>query len=94
MATEAASTLFETYSGTLAAGNYYVEIASHGGKTQMLSSYNTSCYFDMGSYFLTGSGLSPVPEPGACVMLATVACLSVVILRRARRRQIRVAENS
>ena len=85
-ATEAASTLFETYSGTLAAGNYYAEIASYGGHTQTLSGYDTSYYYDMGSYFLTGSGLSPVPEPGTCVMLATVACLGVVFHRRLRRR--------
>ena len=33
-ATEAASTLSETYSGTLAAGNYYAEIASYGGDSK------------------------------------------------------------
>ena len=67
-ATEAASTLSETFSGTLAAGTYYAEIASYGGHTQTLGSYNTTYYFDMGSYFITGSGLS-VPEPGTWAML-------------------------
>jgi autotransporter-associated beta strand protein len=61
-ATEAASTLSETYSGTLSAGWYYAQIASYGGHSQTLGSYNTTSYFDMGSYFLTGSGFS-LPGP-------------------------------
>jgi hypothetical protein len=51
---EDASTLFETFSGTLPAGNYYAKVSSYGGHAQTLGSYNTTYYYDMGSYFLTG----------------------------------------
>jgi hypothetical protein len=89
-ATEASSTLSETYSGTLPAGDYYAKIASYGGKTQTISvpfsgSYNTTYYYDIGSYFLTGSGLYPVPEPGTCVLLAAAAAFGIVFVRQARR---------
>jgi hypothetical protein len=83
-ATEAASTLSETYSGILPAGWYYAEIASFGGHSQTLGSYNTTSYFDMGSYFLSGSGLS-VPEPGTLAILLAVVCLGVARCYRARR---------
>ena len=86
-ATEASSTLSETYSGTLPAGNYYAEVASYGGHTQTLGSYNTTYYYDMGSYFLSGSGLSVVPEPGTWAMLLAVACFAAAALRRARHRR-------
>jgi hypothetical protein len=84
-ATEAPSTLSETFSGTLSAGWYYAEIASFGGYSQTLGSYNTTSYFDMGSYFLTGTGLS-VPEPGTSAMLLAIVCLAAAGLCRARRR--------
>ena len=84
-ATEAASTLSETFSGTLAAGTYYAKIASYGGETQTLGSYNTTYYYDMGSYFIKGSGLT-VPEPGTLALLASVVCFGLAIRRRARAR--------
>ncbi len=83
-ATEASSTLYETYSGTLPAGYYYAEVASYGGHTQTLTGDNTTYYYDMGSFFLTGSGLS-VPEPGTLAML--LAAAGLVIVHRCRRRR-------
>jgi hypothetical protein len=76
-ATEADSTLFETFSAILPAGGYYAKIASYGGHVQTLAGCNTTEYFDMGSYFLTGSGFA-VPEPGTWAMLASVLCLALV----------------
>ena len=59
------SNLTETITQTLTAGNYYARISSYGGTT---SSYDGSSayYYDMGSYFLTGSGLAATatPSPG------------------------------
>jgi hypothetical protein len=81
-ATEADSTLFETFSAILPVGDYYAKIASYGGHTQTLSSYNTTEYFDMGSYFLTGSGFL-VPEPGTWAMLASVLGLALFARCRA-----------
>ena len=81
---EAASTLSETYSATLADGDYYAKIASYGGHSQTLGSYNTTQYFDMGSYYLKGSGLA-VPEPGTLAMLASIACLAAFAIARRRR---------
>ena len=57
-----------------AAGDYYAKIESYGGHSQTLGDFNTTEYFDMGSYFLTGSGLYAVPEPGTLAMLASVVC--------------------
>ena len=57
-ATEDASTLFETYTGLLAAGTYYADIASFGGHVQDSPTFNAASYFDMGAYFLTGSGFT------------------------------------
>jgi hypothetical protein len=85
-ATEDASTLFETFSGTLAAGDYYARIDSYGGHTQTLGSYNTTYYYDMGSYFLTGSGpITPVPEPAVITMLASAALMGGFLFYRRRR---------
>lgn len=85
------SAFSETYSGTLPAGDYYAKIASYGGKTQTidlpwpLSDYNTTYYYDMGSYFLSGSGFIPVPEPTTFVLLAAAAT-GIIFLRRPRRK--------
>ena len=61
-ATEASSTLSETFSRVLAHGDYYAKIESYGGHAQTLTvggiTYNTTEYFDMGSYFLKGSGIT------------------------------------
>ena len=67
------STLTETISTTsLAAGTYYLEIASAGDDDR---------YFDLGSYFLTGT-LTPVPEPG-WLLAAAAAGVGVWTRRRA-----------
>jgi hypothetical protein len=58
----------------LAAGDYFLQISSAGGDAQ---------YFDIGSYFLTGT-LTPVPEP-ATVVGAGAAVLAVGALWRRRR---------
>lgn len=81
-ATLDSSTMFETFTGTLAAGNYYAEVADVGGVT---STFDTSAhYFTPGSYFLTGSGFSPVPEP------ASIAALAIGLGALLRRRRTRV----
>ena len=84
-ATEASSTLSESFSGVLAAGNYYAKVTSYGGETQTLSGYNTTYFYDMGSFFMAGSGISTVPEPGTWAMLASVVYFGIVVFRRARR---------
>ncbi len=68
-AVEDASTLFETFMGNLAAGTYYAEIGSFGGHAQISPTFNDAQYFDMGAYFLTGSGFASVPEPGTAFLL-------------------------
>lgn len=63
----------------LAAGTYYLEIDSAGGTTDA----NGNTYFDMGSYFITGSfTLTPVPEP---VTVLAVAVLGLGLVRTGRR---------
>ncbi len=70
-ALEDASTLLETYSGLLAPGIYYAQVASFGGHAQISPAFNDAQYFDMGAYFLTGSGFTAVvPEPGTLMLLA------------------------
>ena len=69
-ATEDASTLYETYSGLLAAGTYYADIASFGGHVQDSPTFNAAQYYDMGAYFLTGSGFTATPEPGSLALLS------------------------
>jgi hypothetical protein len=83
---ESLSTLSVTYASTLPAGNYYAKISSHGGDTQTVSPYNTVWYYEMGSFFLTGSGFSAVvPEPGTCIMLLSVVFVGIGVFRRTRR---------
>jgi hypothetical protein len=61
MATEDATTLRRTWTGTLAPGTYYAQVSSFG---EYISSYEPdSRYFNMGAYFLSGSGITAVPEP-------------------------------
>ena len=80
-ATESADTLKHTFSGTLGAGQYYARILSYGA---YVSAHEpNSQYFNMGGYFLTGSGLAQaVPEPSALVAL----CLGALAVLRRRRR--------
>jgi hypothetical protein len=59
----------------LTAGTYYFQISSAGADP---------IYFDMGSYFLTGT-ITPVPEPGL-ILLAGVAGLGLRSVVRRRRR--------
>ncbi len=74
---EDVTTLKRTWSGNLAAGTYYAQIVSYGDYT---SSYEPNAkYFNMGAYFISGSGVVPVPEP------ATIAALSLGIAALARR---------
>jgi hypothetical protein len=75
-ATRDASTLFETFSGNLAAGDYFAEVSSVGGVTSTFD--GTAKYYSMGSYFLSGSGA--VPEP------ATIAVFGLGLAALLRRR--------
>ena len=78
--TEDATTLNHTWNGSLAAGQYIAQVVSYG---DYISSYEPdSRYFNMGAYFLSGSGFSPVPEPTTfIVMLGGIGLL----LRRKRK---------
>lgn len=84
MATEDASTLFETYTGLLAAGTYYADVASFGGHVQNSPTFNAATYYDMGAFFLTGSGFTAAPEPGSLALLGMGGVFA--LLRRNRRR--------
>lgn len=81
---EAASTFSETFSGILTSGDYFAVISSYGGYTQTLTNagttYNTTQYYDMGSYFLTGTGFAMVPEPG--VMFLGAMAMGLIARRR------------
>lgn len=62
----------------LGAGTYYLEIASAGADER---------YFDMGSYFLTGSlAFTPVPEPAAVLAVAGLTLFGVSRVGRFWRR--------
>lgn len=81
--TEDGSTLFTTYSANLGAGDYFAQVSSFGG-FQFAGNFNNGQYFDMGSYFLTGSGsLAMVPEPAT---LAALGLGAAALLRRRRRK--------
>ena len=77
-AVESADTLSHSFAGILAAGNYYAEIGSYGA---YVSSHEPNArYFNMGGYFLTGSGFTQaVPEPASVAALGLGA---LVLLRR------------
>ncbi len=63
---QSADILSKTLSLSLAAGNYIAEVMNTGNATD--TSYTTRNFFDMGSYFL--SGTIPVPEPAALGIFA------------------------
>ncbi|MER3495547.1 MAG: hypothetical protein C4320_01205, partial [Armatimonadota bacterium] len=78
-ATESTSTLLHTFTGNLDAGDYFAEVSSIGA---YIPTYEPNTrYYNMGGYFLTGSGLKVVPEP------ASIAVLSLGILAILRRRR-------
>ncbi|MGL4420152.1 MAG: hypothetical protein ACRCZF_05780, partial [Gemmataceae bacterium] len=60
-----------------AAGTYFIQIQSAGGFTDV----NGYTYFDMGSYFITGS-ITPVPEP---MLIFTIVIGVGLGVRQARR---------
>ncbi len=78
-----AGILSQTLTENLPAGDYVLEIASQGGVTDNNAAYNNRQFFDMGSYFLTGT--IPVPEPGT-IVLAGFASLALLIRVRNRAR--------
>jgi hypothetical protein len=84
-ATEDASTQFATFVNSLTAGSYFAKIGSFGGHEQLLeagaNAFNAAQYFDMGAYFLSGSGFTPIPEPGSMIF---VAFGMIFIFRRRR----------
>lgn len=80
---EDASTLLVNYSSLLGAGTYYAQINSFGGHEQISPMFNAAQYYDMGAFFLTGSGFDTVPEPATFVLFA-LAIVSIHIQRRNR----------
>lgn len=78
---EDATTLLHTWTGNLAVGTYYAQVVSYG---DYISAYEPdSRYFNMGAYFLSGSGFAPVPEPATCVAL--MGGLGVLLQRRKKK---------
>jgi autotransporter-associated beta strand protein len=51
------ASLSETISQVLPAGTYYAEVSSYGGETFVYGGY-TNTFFDMGDFFLTGTGIT------------------------------------
>lgn len=82
---EDSSTLFASYNSLLGAGTYYAQINSFGGHDQdtSINNYNPSQYYDMGVFYLTGSGFDVVPEPSSLV-LVSLAIVSISLRRRRR----------
>ena len=78
---EDSTTMLHTFSRSLGAGQYYARISSYGA---YVSSHEPNArYFNMGGYFLTGSGFAQaVPEPASLVALVAG---SVAFLRRRRK---------
>jgi len=82
IANEDGSTLVHSWSGQLAIGNYYAQVLSYGA---YVSAYEpNSKYFNMGPYFLTGSGFAPNPVPEPVSSLALLGGVAVLVKRRRR----------
>jgi hypothetical protein len=76
--TEDVTTLNHTWNGSLASGQYFAQIVSYG---DYISGYEPdSRYFNMGAYFLKGSGFSSVPEP--TTLVAMLGGIGLLIRRR------------
>ena len=76
--TENSTTLIHTWNGNLAAGTYFAQVVSYGA---YVSSYEpNSQYFNMGGYFLSGSGFAAVPEPTTIVAL--LAGVGILLRKR------------
>lgn len=88
--TESPSTLSVTFSGTMDTGEYFAVISSYGGSLQTLSNgfitLNTTKYYDMGSYFLTGTGFSVIPEPATAFLLVFPSIICLLCIRPAETR--------
>ena len=82
IATSAASAgnLSKTLSLSLTAGNYSAEIMNTGNATD--TTFATRNFFDMGSYFLTGT--IPVPEPATLGLMA-MGGAALLLLGRKRK---------
>ena len=86
LAIASTSSLGETISINLGAGQYFIEVSSAGGKQASLGPTNNWAarqFYDMGAYFLTGS-IQSVPEPGSLALMSLVVIGIVVYRRRVR----------
>ena len=78
---EDSTTLVHTWSGNLGVGTYYAQVVSYGA---YVSNYEpNSNYFNMGAYFLSGSGFSPVPEPTS--ILAMLGGIGFLVVRKRKK---------
>jgi len=85
--TSATSNLNESLDVNLAAGDYFIQVASAGGRTVASGGgAEAADYYDMGSYFLTG--LIAVPEPTTLGLLALTGLGLVVGGRHYRRKRL------
>lgn len=86
----ATASLGETLNVNLAAGNYFIQILSAGGKTLGSLEQPTAVqtqYYDMGSYFLTGTIPVAVPEPETIAFCSITVLLVGYCVWRKRRQQ-------
>ncbi|HMO15371.1 MAG TPA: T9SS type A sorting domain-containing protein [Pirellulaceae bacterium] len=84
LAVSATANFSETISLHLDPGSYFIEVSSAGGKFASLgpnNNWDPKYFYDMGSYFLTGTILA-VPEPSSAILLTSV--FVVLVLGRSR----------